>query len=213
MARLGYASLILALACGWSAPGSADTPPWALFGTQETRSDNMSLFKKWTDAVERSTSEKTAREGSCQEGRMNTCHYKEWQAFVETLRGTRRITQLREINGWLNRARYITDPVNYGMDDYWASPGEFLEKNGDCEDYAIAKYMSLKQLGWPVVGMRVVAVQDLNLKAGHAILVVDLDGVLYLLDNQVREVVEANTVKHYNPMFSINESAWWRHKR
>ena len=82
------------------------------------------------------------------------------------------------------------DPVNWGQKDYWATPLEFMAKFGDCEDYAIAKFMSLRRLGWKT-SKCVVAVKDLNLKVGHAILVVYLDDKVYVLDNQIKQVIEA----------------------
>ena len=73
--------------------------------------------------------------------------------------------------------------------------------------------MTLRDLGFPAAQLRVVAVKDLNLKVGHAILVVFLGGQTYLLDNQVKKVVETKKVRHYKALYSINEDAWWRHKR
>ena len=87
-----------------------------------------------------------------------------------------------------------------------------MAKFGDCEDYSIAKFMSLRQLGFSNAELRVVAVKDLNLKIGHAVLAVYLDGKALILDNQIRKVVEAKTIRHYVPVFSINEKFWWRHK-
>jgi len=57
-----------------------------------------------------------------------------------------------------------------------------------------------------------VAVKDLNLKVAHASLVVIVDGKIYILDNQIRQVVEAKSIKHCQPVFSINTEFWWRHR-
>ncbi|MBM3582838.1 MAG: hypothetical protein FJX37_12840 [Alphaproteobacteria bacterium] len=84
---------------------------------------------------------------------------------------------------------------------------------GDCEDYAIAKYVALKMLGFSMDETRVVAVKDLNLKVGHAILVVFVDGKAWVLDNQIPQGIEAAKIRHYDPVFSINEKYWWRHMR
>jgi len=54
--------------------------------------------------------------------------------------------------------------------------------------------------------------KDLNLKIGHAVLVVFEGGKTYLLDNQIKSVVETKTVRHYKPVYSINDKAWWRHR-
>jgi predicted transglutaminase-like cysteine proteinase len=113
----------------------------------------------------------------------------------------------------MNRQRYLTDPRNYGVKDYWATPIQFLKRDGDCEDYAIAKFISLRALGFTNDMLRIVVLQDLNLRIGHAILVVYLDGRALVLDNQVRRVVPAETIRHYQPIYSINEQHWWLHRR
>jgi predicted transglutaminase-like cysteine proteinase len=53
-----------------------------------------------------------------------------------------------ETNRFLNDWRYKPDDQNYGQRDYWATPLEFLRRSGDCEDYAIAKYVTLRELGF-----------------------------------------------------------------
>ncbi len=60
--------------------------------------------------------------------------------------------------------------------------------------------------------MRIVVVEVLNLNVGHAILVVYLGGEGYILDNQVRRVVEHSAIRHYKPYFSMNENSRWLHK-
>ena len=46
------------------------------------------------------------------------------------------------------RTTYLEDLANYGLPDYWATPLQFLDRDGDCEDYAIAKFVSLRELGF-----------------------------------------------------------------
>lgn len=193
-------------------PARADDPP-SLFGTKETKGASMKMFTKWTDAVQRSINEKSQQPGDCKDKQLNKCSYQEWRKFLDKEKGKPLEQMVKDVNQFMNKAAYITDPVNWGMDDYWTSPAEFLAKFGDCEDYAIAKFMSLKDLGVPPDSMRIVVVNDLNLKIGHAILAVYTGNKILLLDNQIPQVVDAGTVKHYEPLFSINESAWWRHLR
>jgi predicted transglutaminase-like cysteine proteinase len=190
-------------------------PPVAapkLFGTREIRSANFQPFVKWTGMLERYSKEAAAQNpGGCDAKKFTKCHYDAWMKFLGGLKGKDQKTQVTEVNRYMNEAKYITDPINWGVEDYWATPGEFLAKFGDCEDYAIAKYASLKLLGFPEDQMRVVAVKDLNLKIGHAILAVYLDGKILILDNQIKQVADADGIKHYEPVFSINEKFWWRH--
>ena len=121
-------------------------------------------------------------------------------------------TQLKEINKFMNTHRYIVDPVNWGVLDYWASPGEFFQRQGDCEDYAIAKYLSLQRLELAADDMRIVILNDLNLRVAHAILAVYLDGKVWVLDNQLSIMIEARRIRHYQPIYSLNDTGWWKHK-
>ena len=186
----------------------------SFFSSKEVRSSKMRPFKKWKSAVRRYSKESKAqkKKGDCKETVLNKCHYANWMKFLAAIKGKDQLTQINEVNRFMNRARYITDKNNWGKKDYWASPGEFMARFGDCEDYSIAKFMSLKLLGFKTAQLRVVAVKDMNLKVGHAILVVFIDGKTYLLDNQIKKVVTTKTVRHYKPVFSINTKYWWRHR-
>jgi predicted transglutaminase-like cysteine proteinase len=188
----------------------ADYPP--LFGSREVRNANLVPFQKWTNMLVREFGERPVYDGPCTARRFNRCHLQEWRALLRTQAGRAAPDQLAAVNEFMNRAPYVTDLVNYGVPDYWATPLEFLSKDGDCEDYAIAKYFSLKALGVPGDQMRIVVVDDLNLKIPHAILVVYLDGRALILDNQIPTVVPADRIRHYRPIYSINEQSWWLHR-
>jgi len=208
---LAWSVFFAALVAASSQRALAATP--SFFNSVETVSKNLRPFTKWNGALARYTKEKALRKkGDCSVSAMNKCHYKTWTKFLLSVKNKPKLEQIKLINKNLNRARYITDPVNWGQKDYWATPLEFMAKFGDCEDYAIAKFMSLRRLGWKNEQMRVVAVKDLNLKVGHAILVVYLDGKVYVLDNQIKQVIEAGKIRHYRPVFSINQKNWWRHR-
>mgnify|MGYP003643181992 CR=1 FL=1 len=192
----------------WS--GGATTPP--LFNSSETPSTHVAMFPKWQGALGRYFNEGQLTDGSCESSFFNRCHLREWSEFLGGLRGKSPREQVDAVNYYMNRVRYIIDPRNYGVPDYWATPREFLSRNGDCEDYAIAKYLSLRALGFPPAKLRVVVLQDLNLKVAHAILVVYLNGRALVLDNQIRGVVSATTIHHYKAIYSINEQFWWLHR-
>ena len=72
----------------------------------------------------------------------------------------------------MNKVRYVRDPTNWNVKDYWETPWEFFEKQGDCEDYAINKYMTFRRLGYPPADMRIVVVRDLYSNVSHALLLV-----------------------------------------
>jgi len=188
-----------------AASAGSDAASNLLFGTEETQSSNFQPFEKWTSAVDKMAKERANLE-------QFKVRFKKWLEFIDTLKDKDKTTQIAEINKLMNQADYVQDQTNWGISDYWASPGEFLAKFGDCEDYAIAKYMALKYLGFPAEKMRIVAVKDLNLKVGHAILAVYLDDHVAILDNQIKIVVDSRRIRHYEPVYSINENAWWRHR-
>jgi predicted transglutaminase-like cysteine proteinase len=105
----------------------------------------------------------------------------------------------------------VEDIVNWGVEDVWNTPYEMQQKGGDCEDYAISKYMSLRSIGVPEEDMRIQIVQDLNLGGIiHAILIVFVDDDVYVLDNQIKHIIRAVDIYHYKPIYSINETHWWR---
>ena len=131
--------------------------------------------------------------------------------LVATARREPMLGRLATINGAVNRVPYVDDRANYGLEDYWASLDEFLARGGDCEDYAIAKYMLLRRAGVPAEAMRVVVVRDLALSTSHAILAVTVAGRTYILDNQSPTVKPAAQVARYQPVYSINETGWWLH--
>ncbi len=70
------------------------------------------------------------------------------QELLNDLKGTSDIKKLNVVNNWVNYIKYKSDKKVYGVSDYWATLYEFVGKGmGDCEDYTIAKYYILKELG------------------------------------------------------------------
>ena len=131
--------------------------------------------------------------------------------MLTDLKGRPRIAQIKSVNRYMNEISYVKDIVNWGMEDYWETLFEFFTRNGDCEDYAIAKYLSLKKLGFTQDQLRIVVLNDSNLKILHSVLAVYEGGKVYILDNQIKNVLEDKRIHHYEPIYSINETAWWRH--
>jgi predicted transglutaminase-like cysteine proteinase len=131
--------------------------------------------------------------------------------FIQGLVGKDKSTQLYEVNHYFNSFPYVTDQMNYGIKDFWATPDEFLRRGGDCEDYAIAKYFALKRLGWLDGDMRIVVVRQKDRKTAHAVLVVRNQGYYMVLDNLRRAVYDANLIDYYEAVYSVNEAGEWLH--
>jgi predicted transglutaminase-like cysteine proteinase len=201
---------VAALACLASGAACAADAQHAypkLFGTNETRSDSIKTFPKWTDMLARHHVEEKRGDPACVPTRFSRCSVADWLSFLEGEKRKDRPTQLADVNNFLNLHPYIFDKLNY-----WQTPREFALHDGDCKDYSIAKYFSLKYLGWDTEDLRVVVVQDLNLRVAHAVLAVYINGAIMILDNQARQIVRADSIRHYQPYYSINESFWWLHK-
>lgn len=208
---LGAVAVALVLAT--PAVGQAGEPWPSLFDSRALPAGSLSRFTKWVSTLKRYAAErKTAERSACRTSADAACGYRRWQTFLDGLRDAGKWQQLVAVNRYMNARRYVNDDRNWGVRDYWETPGEFLTRSGDCEDFAIAKFLSLKRLGWSDDELRIVAVKDLRAGTGHAVLVVRFVGKTWLLDNQLKEVTATDGVRRYRAVFSINEKAWWVHR-
>ena len=107
---------------------------------------------------------------------------------------SRRVRRSRRSTRFVNRWKYRADADNYGRSDYWATPLEFFRRSGDCEDYVIAKYRSLRLLGLPPDQLRMVVVQDVVRDLPHAVLAVYLGDEVLILDNLSEAVLPQQRV-------------------
>jgi predicted transglutaminase-like cysteine proteinase len=187
-----------------------DYPP--LFGTSEISSTNLAPFTKWLDMLRRYREEDGHPSADCGTDLKRGCDHSRWKAAIEGLRGLDPLAQIEAVNRLLNEHAYVEDEDNWGVRDYWETPGQFDHRDGDCEDFAIAKFLALRLLGFANDDLRIVVLQDLNLHLAHAILVVYYQGRALVLDNQIKTVVPADAIHHYRPVFSINETTWWLHR-
>lgn len=139
-----------------------ETAPVGLFGSKEIRSTQLGAFKKWNGMltrgkIEQLKAEQNRRAGKkfpCRVTKSFRCPVDEWNDLLKSLKGKKSTEQMDAVNRHMNHALYITDIINWGVQDYWASLRQFFRKDGDCEDYAIAKYFSLKNLGFNPDNMR-----------------------------------------------------------
>jgi len=182
-----------------------------LFGSVESPQTNLEIFPQWLSVLERHLLEDTP-EGNCDSEQFNRCHLNAWFEHLEKLKGLEIHAQLKQINLYANNKTYLLDVDNYGLEDYWAIPKQFLNRGGDCEDYAITKLLSLRWLKeQQQLQSRIVVLQDANLGIPHAVLAVYLDGDTLILDNQVNEIISHKNIRHYIPIYSVDEKQWWIH--
>jgi predicted transglutaminase-like cysteine proteinase len=115
---------------------------------------------------------------------------------------------LRPVNGYFNRLRSITDLAHWGIDDYWATPAEFLASGGgDCEDYAIAKYFTLKELGVPISRLRLVYVRTSRANAAHMVLAyyATPDAEPLIMDNLEGRIQPVSDRPDLAPVYMFND--------
>ena len=204
--------LMVALTACVLTPAMAAKPHPKIFGTHETRKKTLKIFKKWTDMLARYRLNLPLIGRRCVPGVDPNCMPRDWKAFLPSAKKLDRMGKIEAVNRFANQSPYVTDQVNWRASDYWSTPNQFFVKNGDCEDFAISKYLLLRQLGFKYTEMRIVVVKDLNLRLPHAVLAIyDGDRVL-ILDNQLQKIVDSRRIKHYHIMYSINEKHWWRHR-
>lgn len=130
-----------------------------------------------------------------------------WRLLVTGLRGYDEMTVFNAVNQFFNQLPYISDQENYGVSEYWASPLQFMQNGGDCEDFAIAKYVTLKFLGYGDQHLRIMAVID-NSRGGigHAVLTVMSQEGKIVLDNQSTVAYNDAQQTAYAPRFAVNNS-------
>lgn len=132
-----------------------------------------------------------------------------WKKFMDTLEGETPIRQLLKVNLWFNGFPYKQDNWVYGEDDYWATPSEFLENGGDCEDFAIIKYITLRLLGFSAEDMKIAMVYDVFSGTDHSFLIVNYEDESFVLDNRENMTVTDHYVDRYKPHYAFNEEKLW----
>ena len=114
---------------------------------------------------------------------------------------------LEKVNDFFNKVDYSTDEDTYDLKDYWATPFEFLARDeGDCEDYAIAKYLLLKHLGINSNKMYLTYVNLIHYDASHMVLSYfeTQNSVPLILDNFEEELLPATQRTDLKPVHYFN---------
>ena len=163
---------------------------------------------KWDD-ISRQLAAQQQQVRECRDG--GQCRSSSVGALAETLDRlsvSDRDTQVREINRLFNQRPYAEDSIQFNTVDKWQLPLDLLDGAGDCEDFAIAKYFALLQLGVPDGEMRIVVAQEPRSGAGHAFLTVMIDGQEMILDYDVSRPTRKTTVP-VRPRFAFNAANRW----
>lgn len=116
--------------------------------------------------------------------------------------------KLTAVNRFFNaKLRFVDDQRNWRQNDYWATPIEALVKGaGDCEDYSIAKYFTLRRLGIPAEKLRITYVKALNYNQAHMVLTFYTTPTAdpLVLDNLISDIRPASQRKDLLPVYAFN---------
>jgi len=134
-------------------------------------------------------------------------------AAMSELAGQDEDARLRGVNQFYNHRIVFRDDIEvWGQTDYWASPLEMLSKGqGDCEDYAIAKYFTLRKLGVPSDKLRITYVKAVRLKQAHMVLTYypTPNAIPLVLDNLIDGIVSADKRNDLVPVYAFNAEGMW----
>jgi predicted transglutaminase-like cysteine proteinase len=145
-----------------------------------------------------------------------------WQAVIDDVLPHDKddhLVKLAKVNEFAHRHfTYAEDKVQFGKEDYWASPAELLASRlGDCEDWAIFNYISLRHMGIPEQQMRLVYVRAAiggaysSISQAHMVLAyypVGSDEPL-IIDSLIADILPASQRTDLTPVFSFNADGLW----
>lgn len=144
---------------------------------------------------------------------------KAWRNLLQESSGNSESAQVLKVNEFFNRRIRFDEDINiWGASDYWATPLEVMGRGeGDCEDYAIAKFATLKILGIPVQKLQLTYVKariggpSSSMTQAHMVLSYypTPTGDPLVLDNLVSEVRPASRRPDLTPVFSFNSEGVW----
>ena len=120
--------------------------------------------------------------------------------------------KLKIVNEFFNLIPYKSDIEHWNTKDYWATPFEMLTSFGaDCEDYSIAKYFTLRELGIDDGKLRITYVKALNWDEAHMVLTYSPtpNEMPLVLDNLKSEILPANLRTDLIPVYSFNATGLW----
>ena len=136
-----------------------------------------------------------------------------WQQLLATQKQVSELEKLKVVNLFFNKQiRYAEDIDVWHEVDYWATPIEALMKGaGDCEDYAIAKYFSLRRLGVPADKLLITYVKALRLNRAHMVLTYysSPEAVPLVLDSLINDIKPATERTDLLPVYAFNAQGLW----
>jgi predicted transglutaminase-like cysteine proteinase len=137
----------------------------------------------------------------------------DWQELIDNGKAWPESEKLERVNNFFNRnIEFVDDIILWQKIDYWAAPTELLAKGaGDCEDYSIAKYFTLVEMGVDENKLRITYVKALELNQAHMVLTYfdSPRAVPLVLDNLKPDIMPATQRNDLQPVYSFNGTGLW----
>jgi predicted transglutaminase-like cysteine proteinase len=176
------------------------------FGIGTSELKHGGLYQKWR-AITRALPRELEIIAQCRND-MDACpaEAQRFIAIIDKAMTRQGFAQIAEINRSINLdIRPVDDLTLYGVAERWTTPlVTFASGAGDCEDYAIAKYVALRQIGISESDLRLVVVYDRDTKEHHAVASVRYAGSWRVLDNRTLAIKEDAEMTQFDPMFTLD---------
>jgi predicted transglutaminase-like cysteine proteinase len=189
-------------------PPQKEAPPAGKepFGLFTFRAPEGMLWRKWRSLEADMTKEQIVLDQCRADAESCPSYAAQFLRLIDAVKAKSGQARLDEANRAVNAAiRYVSDLAQHGEADRWSAPlASFATGKGDCEDYAIAKYVALREAGFPRDELRLVLVRDRAVRQDHAVLAAHLDDRWLILDNRRSEVIDDSTASSLTPLFAID---------
>jgi predicted transglutaminase-like cysteine proteinase len=203
------AGLLGALAQVGSAPAALAQTAFAAYSEIALRAETP--FPKWQGVRERLATE-SATVARCL--RAQACGSPVAAKIAQRMQGLpaeSRLVQAEAVHRLVNARPYREDQRQFGRGDVWQAPFAFWGQGGDCEDYAIAKYMALTALGFAPEQLRLTVLTSRMRREVHAVLLIEIDGAWYVADNLRRSLHALDRYEGWKPLYSVSDAGAWRY--
>ncbi|OYY07394.1 MAG: hypothetical protein B7Y70_14850 [Rhizobiales bacterium 35-68-8] len=201
-------------------PRTEPPPLGEPFGLQTVKAPAGALWTKW-DKVRADTERETPVLARCRVS-FRRCPFAA-RHFVAVIKRAEQVegrARLAIVNARVNAAiAYVSDMDQWHEVDRWSAPldrrdtGAFDTGKGDCEDYAIAKYVVLRNTGMSARDLRLLVVRDTSIGGYHAALAARQDGQWWILDNRWSRLLSEREAPFFTPLFALNDEGVMRFTR
>lgn len=135
-----------------------------------------------------------------------------WEELMRTHRGSPELKKLQQVNAYFNALPWLSDEQHWGKRDYWATPLEMMGTyGGDCEDYAVAKFITLVHMGGDPMRMRITYVRAARLRQLHMVVAsyAKPGSQPLILDNLIPQIKSGSQRSDLIPVYSFNTAGLW----